>query len=80
MAGRLDGCSNRGNIVDNARAGIDVGRQDGPDCAGSVLTQASSNLFRPDGAPPVSVEDFDLDAKPGRGLAPIKGKSAALQH
>ena len=79
MAGGFDGGADRRDIVGDAGRGLDLHCEDRLDRAALVGAQASFDIGRPHGAPPIALENFDLDAEPRRGVAPSHGELAAFQ-
>ena len=72
--------TDRGDVVHNSGAGIDLQGENRLDSAAVVLAQAALDLSRAHGMPPVAFEKLDLQAEPRGGITPIDGKLAALQR
>ena len=79
MPGGFDGFADRGDIVGDASRGLDLHGEDRLDRAALIGAQAGFDIRRPHGAPPIALEDFDLDAEPRRGIAPSDAELAAFQ-
>ncbi len=80
VTGGLDRLADGFDVVDGARGGIDLHRQDRLDFVILVLPQACFDLSRPYRAAPVALQHFDVGAHGGGGVAPADGKPAAFQH
>ena len=76
----LDGASDGGNIVEGARRGIDLHHHDRLDLAFGILAQPCLHLGRANRTPHIALQDLDLDAHGARGVTPVDGEAAALEH
>ncbi len=80
MPGRLDGLADRGDVVDDARRGIDLHHENHLDLALGILSQPGFDIGRPDGAPQIAFQHLHLDAHRGGGFTPADREAPALQH
>ena len=80
VAGRIDRLTDRRNVVDGARRGVDLNHQDGLDPTRPVGAQIPLERRRIDGAAGVAGQGFDLQPEHARHVAPDGGEQAALQH
>ncbi len=80
VAGIVNRFAQGGNVVDDARGGVDLDRKHGLDFARLVLAQALLERCRIDRAAPVPGQDLGLDPDHRRHLGPADGKAPAFQR
>ncbi len=80
MACFLNRFPDRGNVVYDARCGVDVDGEDRLDGAAAVAAQTRFELGGPHGAAPVAREHLDVAAELRSHLAPAQREPAAFEH
>ena len=70
----------RREIVHHARRGIDLDDENGLDLARGIGGEALRKRRGIDGAPRITLQDFNLDAHHPRHVAPPEREQAALEH